>query len=576
MEILADGYFAGETKDLERPIGFRLHGYAPLDLELKGKEGELVDVGTLHLTPLPASRLGALTGKLSFLGLADPTKVEVLISVMGGPVNTPNGSSSPRPHSPWPVHQVRVDAEGRISATGFTPIKYWCRIKGPDVVEKQFPVSFTEGQTLDVGTLQVERAKPFEVTYVVAEKRPFDLSQKKEITLRCTAFGTSKLKATADPLRIDLMFEQRNGALFFRSIGARSGLTDLGIGSLEKFVNADPGAGSKPDDVPVRNGHVYLLNHPLWNYQVLFRIELETPASGAEVGSPLPVAETGPPLRWHARTSPVPMQFLFGIASSPDHFVAVGFNDNQVLHCSDGANWTAQRLPEGQRPNHISFANGRFLFLTHAPESALFQSANGAEWKPIQPHDIPTNAVVRFFGYGDGLYLGAGFSQVVWSEDLQHWTAGSGVPRGYIHTLTHANGRWVGARDGGVITSRDGKSWHAVNLADKVSFFGVAYGAGHFVVVGYGGRIVSSADGEHWDQVHEGTDARQGLFGVAFGGDRFVACGFDGAILVSSDGRTWTQSESGTHTILRRVAFGQGRFVIVGDQGTILQSDPVP
>jgi photosystem II stability/assembly factor-like uncharacterized protein len=150
------------------------------------------------------------------------------------------------------------------------------------------------------------------------------------------------------------------------------------------------------------------------------------------------------------------------------------------------------------------------------------------------------------------------------------------VPRGYIHTLTHANGRWVGARDGGVITSRDGKSWHAVNLADKVSFFGVAYGAGHFVVVGYGGRIVSSADGEHWDQVHEGTDARQGLFGVAFGGDRFVACGFDGAILVSSDGRTWTQSESGTHTILRRVAFGQGRFVIVGDQGTILQSDPVP
>lgn len=574
MEILTDGYFAAETKDLERPIGFRMHGYAPLDLPLQGKKGDLVDVGTLHLTPFPASRLCALTGKITFLGTVDPTKVAVQLSVRAGSLNTPNGGSSPRPHWPAPV-PARVDGEGGISATGFSPIEYWCQITGPDIVEKGFPARFTEGQTLDLGTVQVEQAKPIALAYVVAEKRPFDLSQKKEITLRCTAFGTAKLKATADPLRIDLMFEQRNGALSFRSTH-QSDLTDLGMGTLEKFANAAPGAGSKPDDVPVRSGHVYLLNHPLWKYQVLFRIELETAASGAEVGSPLPAAETGPPLRWHARTSPVPMQ-LFGVASGPKHFAAVGFNTNLMLHSPDGADWTALRLPDRQRPTRISFANGRFLTMTQRPESALLESADGVDWKPIHPHDIATNVIIGCFGYADGLYLAAGFGQVLWSADLHHWTAGSGVPRGNIYTLAHGDGRWVGAMDGGsVIASRDGKSWHAVNLADKVSFFGVAYGAGHYVVVGHGGRIFSSADGEHWDQVHEGTDARQGLFGVAFGGDRFVACGFDGAILVSPDGRTWTQSESGTHTILRRVAFGQGRFVIVGDQGTILQSEPVP
>jgi hypothetical protein len=322
----------------------------------------------------------------------------------------------------------------------------------------------------------------------------------------------------------------------------------------------------------VRSGHVYLLNHPLWKYQVLFRVELETPASGAEAGSTIPVAEVGPPLRWHARTSPVPM--LHGVASSPDHFVAVGFNTNLLLHSSDGADWALLRLPDRQRPTRIYFANGRFLTMTQPPESTLFESADGAEWKPIQPHDI-TNVIVGCFGYAEGLYLGAGSGHVLWSEDLHHWTGCSGVPRGNIYTLAHADGRWVGARDGGVITSRDGKSWQAVNLADKVSFFGVAYGAGQFVVVGYGGRIFRSADGEHWNSIREASDAQQGLLGVAFGGGWFVACGIDGAILVSSDGRTWTQSESGTHTILRRVAFGQGRFVIVGDQGTILQSDPV-
>lgn len=286
-------------------------------------------------------------------------------------------------------------------------------------------------------------------------------------------------------------------------------------------------------------------------------------------------AESGLALRWHARTSPVRM-LLHGVASGPDRFVVVGFDTNLILHSSNGADWTQLRLPDRQRPTRIYFANSRFLTMTQRPESALLESLDGTAWKTIQPHDIPTNAIVGCFGYADGFYLGAGFGLVLQSKDLHHWTAGSGVPRGNIYALAHGADRWIGARDGGVITSRDGKSWQAITLADKVSFFDVAFGGGKFVVVGFGGRIFISADGEHWDSVREAADARQGLFGVAFGGGRFVACGFDGAILVSSDGRTWSRSESGTHTLLRKVAYGQSRFVIVGDQGTILQSDPVP
>ena len=35
MEILSEGYFAGPTKNLDRPVGFRMHQYAPYDLQLK-------------------------------------------------------------------------------------------------------------------------------------------------------------------------------------------------------------------------------------------------------------------------------------------------------------------------------------------------------------------------------------------------------------------------------------------------------------------------------------------------------------------------------------------------------------
>ena len=64
MEILPDGYFAGETKDLIRPVGFRMHRYAPYDLKLKGMEGDLVDVGTIHMTPLREDQLVGLKGKV--------------------------------------------------------------------------------------------------------------------------------------------------------------------------------------------------------------------------------------------------------------------------------------------------------------------------------------------------------------------------------------------------------------------------------------------------------------------------------------------------------------------------------
>ena len=100
-------------------------------------------------------------------------------------------------------------------------------------------------------------------------------------------------------------------------------------------------------------------------------------------------AEAGPALRWHLRTSPASMQ-LFGVASGPDHFVAVGINTNLTIHSTDGASWALNRLPEGQRLTRISFANGRFLTMTQRPERALMESADGTEWKPIQPHDIPT------------------------------------------------------------------------------------------------------------------------------------------------------------------------------------------
>src|SRR6185503_21092599 len=62
-------------------------------------------------------------------------------------------------------------------------------------------------------------------------------------------------------------------------------------------------------------------------------------------------------------------------------------------------------------------------------------------------------------------------------------------------------------------------------------------GKGTLVVVGFGGAILTSADGETWHKEESGT--QEDLSAVAFGNDSFVAVGGSGVLMRSTDGRAW-------------------------------------
>src|SRR5262249_20910112 len=65
MEILPEGYFAGEVGDLERPLVFRVPGYSSLEIPLEGKTGELVYLGTVTVEPLAAGQAASLEGRVT-------------------------------------------------------------------------------------------------------------------------------------------------------------------------------------------------------------------------------------------------------------------------------------------------------------------------------------------------------------------------------------------------------------------------------------------------------------------------------------------------------------------------------
>jgi len=142
------------------------------------------------------------------------------------------------------------------------------------------------------------------------------------------------------------------------------------------------------------------------------------------------------------------------------------------------------------------------------------------------------------------------------------------------------NGLFVVVGEGGVIlTSTNGQSWTRRSSGTTDFLYDVNFGNGKFIAISDTGTVVSSTNGVTWSSSSGGP---QDAYGVAYGNSKFVAvggvyscpffCYYYSVTYASADGVTWAQSTPGPSYLLSDVAFGNGKFVAVGDGGTILTS----
>ena len=82
----------------------------------------------------------------------------------------------------------------------------------------------------------------------------------------------------------------------------------------------------------------------------------------------------------------------------------------------------------------------------------------------------------------------------------------------------------------------DGVTWVPRTTADQNEMYDVAYGAGLFVAVGFGGDIETSPDGITWTSRTSGV--ANSLHSIHWTGSEFIAVG-EGDILTSANGITW-------------------------------------
>jgi hypothetical protein len=150
-----------------------------------------------------------------------------------------------------------------------------------------------------------------------------------------------------------------------------------------------------------------------------------------------------------------------------------------------------------------------------------------------------------------------------------------------------AEGLFVAVGYGGRrMTSVDGQKWENVQQwADKGAddwnnLMGLAYGKGKFVCVGGGGwsretqagHILVSTDGKEWREVAKYPFR---VNPVLFLGDRFVAGGPSKQLLWSLDGEKWSEGEAvklpaeipGWAFWFRNAAAGNGVFAFMGNAG---------
>jgi hypothetical protein len=137
-------------------------------------------------------------------------------------------------------------------------------------------------------------------------------------------------------------------------------------------------------------------------------------------------------------------------------------------------------------------------------------------------------------------------------------------------SLAYGNGKYVAVGVNGsygkVAYSTDGLNWTASDIPDVLALYGITYGGGKFVTVGWS-QLAYSYDGTNWTRTNVGHKNYNNLQGVAYGNGKFVAVGTAGhnytTFAYSSDGINW--SEVDMDAALYDVVFANGRFVTVGN-----------
>jgi hypothetical protein len=225
---------------------------------------------------------------------------------------------------------------------------------------------------------------------------------------------------------------------------------------------------------------------------------------------------------------------LRSVAWSGTGFVAVG-SGGVTVSSEDGTSWSADTLISAEWLMGIAWTGKSFA--TVGKDGKIFTSPDGRNWTPRE----------------------SGVTSWLWAVA---WTGTRLVAVGH-------NGL---SYNGALITSGDGVTWAAANLAVR-PLFGVAWTGSQVVAVG--DSLYTSPDGLTWTPRELGYGRR--LEAVTAAGNRIVGVGSgygdSGLVLTTPDGAVWSALQPGGFGMPNAVAWTGRRLVAAGDRGFLEASE---
>ncbi|MDR3402288.1 MAG: hypothetical protein P4L99_07295 [Chthoniobacter sp.] len=241
-------------------------------------------------------------------------------------------------------------------------------------------------------------------------------------------------------------------------------------------------------------------------------------------------------------------------------FVAVGYGGRRITS-RDGVVWeNDQRWSDEAKDNddvlfNVAFGAGRFIAVGGGAQTGhILATTDGREWKSLQ--DVKGR--VATVAFGQGRFVAGHDAELMYSTTGERFEYGPRLDwKGSVHARrsacgdTEAGFRFVIIGDVDLWAEKKRVSWRGVTgdgtrweqtTLDAPAARDIAYGAGHFVVVGPGGLVESSHDGQAWER-HE-TDPAEDLSHVVWTGARFLVSGGK-ANWSSPDALTWTKLPRG-------------------------------
>lgn len=240
---------------------------------------------------------------------------------------------------------------------------------------------------------------------------------------------------------------------------------------------------------------------------------------------------------------------IYGLCHDKNNRYLVSFGNNYIGKFEDGV------------------LNDKYILTSD--DNLSFYPAQQGRWNDI--------------AYGNGLFVAVGsedfpFSQIMFSEDGNDWTAKPSPQPNKWESITYGNGKFVAVSSndawGGenglkrVMVSEDGKNWFIVNTPSAIALKKVAYGEGRFVAIS-SNSIISSKDGLSWTNpiFPDGTESLE-FISIAYGGGIWAVLSTDGTIVrgeFEDDRQGWKVEEgSGSgYGKWQDIIYGQNKFVAI-------------